>query len=140
MKWEPQTNAITICTCDHHAPPLRRLRQTDYCTDLARFYRDLGLSGPETVYWVQAQLFDFHEGRLFDFDGKLVDVKGDASLTDDIWREDERRTMLRFIDRASGEFRNLLQMRMVAPVMLLGFARDIHLCRTAGACAARAAR
>lgn len=81
------------------------------------------------LYWVEAQLFDFHEGKLFDPDGAHLDIKGRPSLTDDVWKEDERRTMLRFIDRAAGEFKNLLQMRMVPSVMLLAFARDIHLCR-----------
>lgn len=128
-------NNETICTCDIHAPNLRVLRQPKYCRDLARFYGALRLSGPSILYWVEAELFDFHEGRLFDFDGNLAEIKANSRIMDRVWREDERRTVLRFMDRANGTFTKLLQHRMVQPIMLLAAARQIHECRTSGKCA-----
>lgn len=118
------------CTCDFYAPPLRVLRQPSFCADLAQFYYELGLSGPATLYWIQAQLFDYHSGKLFDHKGKLMDVQIDPEFTDDVWRADERRTILRFLERSHGKFRYLLQMRMVPAVTLLYFAREIYLSRT----------
>jgi len=137
MQTEIKNTTNSICKCDFKAPPLRVLRQPGYCQDLAQFCEELGLSGVATLYWVEAQLFDHHDGKLFDHNGELMEVRDDPKFTDNIWGEDERRTVRRFLERALKEFTNLLQMRMVKVVTLLGFARSIHNCRTTGKCSCK---
>jgi len=122
------------CTHDFKAPALRVLRQPSFVQELAKFYEDLGLSGPATVYWIQEQLFDRHDGKLYDYDSKLLNIDNDPSLTDNVWKEDERRTVLRIRDRANKPFKYLLQKRMIPAVTLMHFAREIYICRTQGKC------
>lgn len=135
MQTAIQNISNTICNSDFYAPPLRVLRQPTFCQGLAKFYDGLGLSGPETIYWLEAQLFDHHSGQLFDLNGKLLAIQTDPSLTDDIYGKDERRSILRFRKRASNTFRYLLQMRMVPIVMFLHFGREIYFSRTSEGCA-----
>lgn len=124
----------TICKSDFKAPLLWKLRTPEFCAELARFYDELDLSGPATLCWLLAQLFEHHSGKLFDQEGKLLAIQTDPRLTDNAWGEDERRTVFRFRERALRSFKNLLQKRMIPAVTLLHFGREIYLCRTSGKC------
>lgn len=134
MEEEYYDYAEAICGCDHNARPDRQVRQPAYCGSLAHFYYDFGFSGPSALDWVHSQIYDFHNGRLFGSDGRQLHLKDDAKLMDEVWRAHEERTILRFVERATREFKYRLQERMVLPVIILGFARDIYLCRTFGPC------
>ncbi|WP_299870541.1 hypothetical protein [uncultured Hoeflea sp.] len=140
---EPEMGPIdfeheTICTCDHTAALPRVVRLPAYTRELARIYKSMGMSGQQVLYWIEAELMDHHSGRLFDHNGNLIEIKANARIMDRVWREDERRTILRILDRADGKFTKLLQHRMIPPVRLMVFAFRIHQCRTQGRCAIRA--
>ena len=129
--------ANALCTCDHHAPAMRVLRSPNFNRHLAKFYAGLGLSGDSTVDWLLTELFDYRTGMLYGFDGRPLDVDGNVDLTDELFGADQRRHINRFRARASQPFRYRLQERLVHPVLMMHFARAIHLCRTQGACSGR---
>lgn len=130
----PRTNSV-LCNCDHYAPPLRVLRSVDFNMKLAQFYVTLGLSGDGTLDWVLTQLFDHRTGGLFGFDRRPIAIDTDPALTDNVFTIDERRFINRYRDRANSQFRYRLQEHLVFPVLLMHFAREIHVCRTGGHCA-----
>jgi hypothetical protein len=116
---------------------MRVLRSPNFNQALALFYAGLGLSGDGTVDWLLTELFDHRNGVLYGFDGKPLDIDVDIDLTDDLFGEDQRRFINRYRARATQPFRYRLQERLVHPVLMLHFAREIHTCRTRGACAGR---
>ena len=122
------------CKCHHYAPSLRVLRSCEFNEERARFYASLDLSGDGIVDWVLIQLFDVRQGWLYDFNGDHIDIDRLVDLTDDMFGADERRFMHRYIERSKRKFRNRLHMRVVFPVMMMHFAREIHLCATQGEC------
>ena len=138
MEPEIYETCETVCTCDFFSAPPRVLRLPAYSRELARIYKSMGMSGQQTLYWIEAELMDYHSGQLFDHDGNLIEIKADSRIMDRVWREDERRTILRILDRADGTYTKLLQHRMIRPVQLMAFAFRIHQCRTQGRCAVRA--
>lgn len=127
--------ANRLCTCDHHAPPMRVLRSVVFNHMLALSYAGLGLSGDATVDWILTELFDHRTGTLYGYDGKPLDVEGDVDLTDQLFGADQRRHITRFRARANQPFRYRLQVRLLHPVMMMHFARAIHECRLHGTCA-----
>jgi hypothetical protein len=116
---------------------MRVLRSPIFNQLLALFYAGLALSGDSTVDWLLTQLFDHRTGTLYGFDGKPFDIDGDADLTDDLFGEDQRRFINRYRARATELFQYRLQERLVRPVLMMHFARKIHLCRTLGVCSGR---
>lgn len=126
---EAETKTHAICEGDIFAPKLRILRSTAFNHELARFYTNLDLSGDATVDWVLTQVFDHHRGKLFDHDGQLIEIETNPDLTDDIFRIDERRFINRHKARATKRFKYRLQMRVVFPIMMMHFAREIYFSR-----------
>lgn len=123
------------CHSDHYAPAMRVLRSVDFNMKLAQFYVELGLSGDGTLDWVLTQLFDHRVGGLFGFDGKPIALDSNPALTDNAFTCDERRFINRYRDRANSKFRYRLQQHLVFPVLLMHFAREIHIRRSSGQCA-----
>lgn len=143
MRITTQYTATKICACDHYAPPKRVLGSPDYNThDLPPFYAGRDLSGEATVKWILTQLYDCRSGKLFDLDGKEIAVDSEDVLEiarlDDMFGEDARRFITRYRARARARAtktsRNCLQTRLLFPVMMMHFAREIYLCRTSGVC------
>ena len=137
MQGTPLHAGSSICTCDHPVPPSRVLRSTAHNEALASYVADLGLSGDGVVDWALTELFDHRTGKLIGFDGQPLMIDDGSDLTDDLFGEDQRRFINRYRERASKAFRYRLQRRVVVSVMMLHFAREIHICRTSGRCAAR---
>lgn len=127
MQKKPATPKIgSAYPVDYYTPSIWRLRSVKFNEELATFYCSLGLSAEGVIDWILTQLFDEREGRLFDFDGTQIPIDTDASITDEIWGDDARRTINRFLKRADQPFRYRLQMRMVGLIMLMALAREIH--------------
>jgi len=129
----------SLCSCNHNAPPERVLRSIEFNQELAQYYLDLKLSGDGAIDQILTELYDRRSGILHGLDQKriaieTVDANG-VTLFDDLFGEDERRFLARFRVRASGGFRYRLQKRCLFPVLIMHFAREIHLCRTQGSCA-----
>ena len=116
-----------VCNCHQYAPPLRVLRSVEFNSALAEFYADLGLSGDGIVDWVLHQLFEVRQGWLYDYNREHIDIDQFAHLTDVLFGMDERRFMNRYLERAKLNFRNRLHMRVVFPVMMMHFAREVYL-------------
>lgn len=139
MEISTQWTNGSICTCTHIAPPERIIRPPRFSQSLAQFYDGLGLSGDGTIDWVLSELYDHRSGKLIGWDGAQIAVEAadanGATLFDDLFGADERRFITRFRVRASGGFRYRLQKRCLFPVLMMHFAREIHLCQTQGACA-----
>jgi hypothetical protein len=134
-KWSDGPN----CNCTHSAPPERVVRSTYFNQGLAQFYVGLGLSGDATIDWVLNELYDHRAGALIGLNGQSIEIEAvDANgttLFDDLFGADERRFITRFRVRASRGFRYRLQRRCLFPVLMMHFAREIHLCRTQNTCA-----
>lgn len=134
-----RSNIGSLCTCNHVAPPERILRSTEFNQELAQYYVGLKLSGDGTIDQILTELYDRRSGILHGLDQKRIAIEtvdeNGATLFDDLFGEDERRFLTRFRVRASGGFRYRLQKRCLFPVLMMHFAREIHLCRTQGSCA-----
>ncbi|TPW33117.1 hypothetical protein FJU08_00680 [Martelella alba] len=137
MKPTTRKYGLSICTCNHDAPSLRVIRSPLFNCELAIDINELDLSGDGIADWVLTEVFEYRTGTLFGFDGKPLPVDENVNLTDDLWGADQKRSINRYRDRASKPFRYRLQMRLVWPVLLIHFAREIHRCRTEGCCAQR---
>lgn len=130
----------SVCGCDHKAPLLKKLRSTVFCQDLAGFYRVPNMSAEGIIDQIHVEMFDHRTGKLFGYDADWkvskvpMPIDDDPSLTDDLFGQDARRSMNRFLSRSDKDFQYRLQMRMVPTVLLLHFVREINICRTSGMC------
>jgi hypothetical protein len=130
----------SVCGCDHEAPRLATLRSTVFCQELARFYRVPNMSAEGIIDQIPVELFDHRTGKLFGYDSDSrisnvpMPIDDDPSLTDDLFGQDARRSMNRFLSRSDKDFQYRLQMRMVPTVLLLSFVREINICCTSGIC------
>lgn len=131
--------AARPCRCDHHAEPLRIMRSVGFNRDLAQKISTLELSGDATIDRILTELLDHREGRLFDTNGKAVNLNSDDASEiarwDGLFSEDQRRFANRYKERTNGGFKNRLQERLIYPVMMMAFAMAIHECRHTGKCA-----
>lgn len=112
---------------DIKAAPLSTLRSPEYVQQLASFYSELGLSGDMTVDWILDQLYLHHEGKLYDYRGKEIDLKK-LELAD-LFGEDTRRTINAFKKFAVKKPRQSLHRNLVPRIMMLDFARQIFINR-----------
>lgn len=112
---------------DINAAPLSTLRSPEYVQQLASFYSELGLSGDMTVDWVLDQLYLHHEGKLYDYRGKEIDL--DELELADLFGEDTRRTINAFKQFAVKKPRQSLHRNLVLRIMILDYARQIFVSR-----------
>lgn len=145
MKAANHSTKQSVCHCDHHAPPLRVLRSTTFNRHLAQQVVALEMSGDATVDLILSELLDYHAGKLIGFDDRVIDFLNRydpvaLEIYDDLFREDQRRTLNRYKARAGGLFRNRLQERLIYPVLMIHFALAIRGCRLGGPCVCAAER
>lgn len=130
-------NKTKQCTCNHYSPTLTELQSIEYIDELMAFYISRGLSGERTVNWILDELLFNRKGKLFNYRRKEVPIDDDASITDTLFKKAPARTINRLIEMAIAGRKRPLQKRMVDVSMMMGFAREIHLCRTSGPCSNR---
>jgi len=132
-----QRNKTKQCTCNHYSPPITELQSVEYNNELMAFYIGLGLSGERTVNWILDELLFHRTGKLIDYRRKEIPIDDDASITDKVFKKAPARTINRLIEMVRAGRKRPLQKRMVDVTMMMGFAREIHLCRTSGPCCKR---
>jgi hypothetical protein len=132
-----QRNKTKQCTCNHYSPTLTRLQSIEHIDELMAFYLGLGLSGERTVNWILDELLFHRTGKLFNYRRKEIPIDDDASITDKLFKKAPARTINRLIEMARTGRKRPLQKRMVDVTMMMGFGREIHLCRTSGVCSGK---
>lgn len=130
-----------VCTCVHHSPNKRRLRSPEFNKELAAWYVARPGSCEVKIDFVYDELYFHHEGKIFDWHGRLMGVRSTTPellrALDGMFGEQARHWMKRYLERASLPRRYRLHRRCMFPVMMLHFARVIHECRTIGRCSRR---
>lgn len=142
-------NEEPVCTCDHLAPHKRRLGSPKFLKELATFYASLELPASQALNFIWDELYGYSSGTLHDPDDRPIDLFEEFQRIDKVTKEvytidfvdwafgdDMERSTRRFLERAETTYHNQLKMtpQMIARVLLLHYAREVHLCRTQGKC------
>ncbi|MEO1702368.1 MAG: hypothetical protein AAFR71_09985 [Pseudomonadota bacterium] len=111
---------------------MRIVRSVQWNEELAKFIVSTGTSGDELLEWIHGTLLDHPEYELVMPDGSVFDPNSDdtivlATLDNLFGKEDQRRGVNRYKERADGGFKNRLCQKLVPSVICLFFARQILL-------------
>ncbi|MCF6277645.1 MAG: hypothetical protein L3J16_02705 [Anaerolineales bacterium] len=136
----PTTFSTCNCTCDYHALRKWELMSAPFLAQLAKDLTIPDLPAPQIVYQALNVLLNQHEGALYGFDKKPIDLFGEYKNGLDIieWAfgGDWGRGMRRLLERAERPFRNQMKStpKLMMRIYLLSCARDISRCRSSGCC------
>ena len=113
-------------------PHLRILRSIKWNEELAKFIVSTGMSGDEAIDWILDTFNDHPEYELVMPDGSVFDPNSDdtivlATLDNLFGKEDQKRGVNRYKERADGGFKNRLCYKLVPSVICLFFAQQILL-------------
>ena len=131
----------TICSNEHHAPPISILRSPAFNEALSSFWNVNGMSGEGKIDAILDELTVLRSGKLYGYDKNgrpsktplpIDDASYFDSIVDDTFRKDARRTINRYLERAKGGFRYRLHESMIPMVLLIHLARQINICRNSG--------
>ena len=129
------------CTCDYHAPRKWELMSATFLAQLAKDLSVPDMPAPQIVYQAIGVLLNQHEGALYGFDKKPIDLFGEYKNGLDIieWAfgGDWGRGMRRLLERAERPFRNQMKStpQLLMRILLLHYAREIRRCETLNHCA-----
>lgn len=137
----PTTFSTCNCTCDYHPPRKWELTSAPFLAQLAKDLTVPELSAPQIVYQALDVLLNQHEGTLYGFDKKPIDLFGEFKDGEDVieWAfgGDWGRGMRRFLERAERPFRNQMKStpKLLMRILLLHYSREIRRCKTLNRCA-----
>ena len=129
------------CSCNYHAPRKWELTSAPFLAQLAKDFTASDLSAPQIVYGALDGLFNQHEGTLYGFDKKPIDLFGEFKDGEDVieWAfgGDWGRGMRRLLERAERPFRNQMKStpKLLMRILLLHYSREIRRCNTLNRCA-----
>ena len=133
------TRAAFVCTCDRYAPNKWKLTSPDFLADLARDLLIEGVPTSQIVYQAIDGLLST-DAVLHDFEKKPIDLFGEYRDGLDVieWAlgGDWARGMRRLLERAKRPFRNQMKAtpELLMRILLLHYAREIHLQRSCDGC------
>jgi hypothetical protein len=119
---------LPICNETIFSPGKRLIKNPSRLAQLAEFYKNLDLSGDDTMDWILEQIYVGHNGTLIDFNGYEIDKA--KWFVEELFAEEPRRWINDFKPRATKTAKQRLQEKCVNRVMAMYFARDIYLART----------
>lgn len=126
------------CFCDHYAPPLLVLRSKHYVQSVAAFLVSLDMSGDEIADWIHHMITEVHQGRLYDHEGKLCDLRGNTKVFERFLPHEDLKSCINRIKRYATKPRTRrLRKDAIKVITVIGWAAAIHQCVTDGPCSER---
>lgn len=122
------------CTHDITLPSDAFLLSVKFRKLSSRYLAAFNLPAQQLVRLLCTEVFDMHTGKIYDNNGEELDYRGNPDLTDDIFGQDERRTMSRMIEFAHREPKYLTPKNMLPLMKFIYCAMEIRLCRKMGPC------